>query len=141
MTSHPLHTRIDAICVIQNSGTNAAALPILIQSLDDEDSLVAIMTQGMLRHLDVDPSAKIVFLTNVIRCFSKRGRLRAIDCFLWLDSATSEAGPVLAPMLIDPDDDVRFTTTTIGIWALSGELSLANQVEKYLNQNGYKIVA
>lgn len=112
VTNNALHSRIAAIRGLQTFGTNAAAaVPMLIQSLDDEDCLVAMMALGALRHLDVDRSAKIVSLTNAMRSFSMRGRLRAVDCLLWLDSPPSEAVLVLLPMLNDPGSFVRGVVT------------------------------
>jgi len=109
-TNSPPKTRFYSLVTLPSFGANAAAaVPFLIQCLDDNDRTVAGAAEEALTRLDrlaVFPS-----LTNALRSPSARVRARAVSCIQWLGIPAGEARPLLNPLLTDPEYEVRRTTT------------------------------
>lgn len=109
-TNSPTKTRFRAIVTLPEFGPDAAAaVPILIQCLDDNDSSIAAAAQEALTRLD--RSAVFPSLTNALHSSSAQVRAHAVDGIQRMGAPADEAVPLLDPLLADPDYDVRRTTT------------------------------
>ena len=109
-SNSPPRTRFRAIVTLPGFGASAAAaVPFLIQCLDDNDSSVADAAEETLTRLD--RSAVFPSLTNALHSPSAQVRARAVNCIQWLEIPASEASPLLEPLLTDPDYNVCRTTS------------------------------
>lgn len=109
-SNSPPKTRFRAIVTLPDFGANAAAaVPLLIRCLDDNDRSVANAAEEALTRLD--RSAVFPALTNALHSPSAQMRARAVNCIQWLEIPASEASSLLDPLLTDPDYNVRRTTT------------------------------
>lgn len=73
-----------AIVTLPGFGTNAAAaMPMLIQCLDDKDKNIAAAAEDTLSRLD--RSAVLPFLTNALHSLSAQVRAHAASCFQWME--------------------------------------------------------
>lgn len=114
VTNSPTDTRRKAMFWLHSFGTNAAvAVPILIQCLDDKDSVLANQAASILSNLRVDRSAVFAALTNALRSHSAQVRALAVRCIMTIGTTRSEAVPVLLPLLSDPDVKVRENCTNV----------------------------
>jgi hypothetical protein len=99
-----------AIVTLSGFGTNAAAaVPFLIQCLDDKNTKIADAAEDTLCRFD--RSAVFASLINALHSPSAQVRTHAVTCIQWIGTPASEAVPMLEPLLSDPDYNVRRATT------------------------------